>query len=57
MEKITKKKDLNKEKINEILEKYNLKAPKKTQVNDKKQKKEEQIINVIKSSTDTKYTK
>lgn len=57
MEKITKKKDLNKDKINEILEKYNLKAPKKTQVNDKKQKKEEQIINVIKSSTDTKYTK
>ena len=57
MEKITKKKDINKDKINEILEKYNLKAPKKTQVNDKKQKKEEQIINVIKSSTDSKYTK
>ena len=38
MEKITKKKDLNKEKINEILEKYNLKAPKKTQISDKNNK-------------------
>ena len=54
MEKITKKKDLNKEKINEILEKYNLKAPKKTQISDKNnktQKKEEPIINVIKKKS------
>ena len=52
MEKITKKKDINKEKINEILEKYNLKAPKKTQISDKNskiQKKDEPIINVIKN--------
>ena len=53
MDKNTKKKE-SKAHINAILEKYNLKAPKKTQIQDKKQdyqikpKSNEQIITVVK---------
>ena len=59
MDKNTKKKE-SKAHINAILEKYNLKAPKKTQIQDKKQdyqikpKTNDQIITVVKDKANTK---